>query len=198
MKIYDISQPILGCNVYPGDPIPEKTSIKEMENGDLYNLSSVNMCVHNGTHIDAPRHFIKDGNNVEDICLDKFIGFAYVTEHNGEVTAKDAISIIEKARECDVRAAKRILFKGNVVVTAEAARVFAEAELHLLGNESQSVGPENAPMEVHLILLSSEVVLLEGIRLDKVQEGVYFLNAAPINLNGCEGAPCRAVLVDLE
>ena len=198
MKIYDISQPIIGCKVYPGDPIPEKTSIKEMENGDLYNLSSVNMCVHNGTHIDASRHFIKDGNNVEDICLDKFIGFAYVAEHNGEVTAKDAISIIEKARECDVRAAKRILLKGNVVVTAEAARVFAEAELHLLGNESQSVGPENAPMEVHLILLSSEVVLLEGIRLDKVQKGVYFLNAAPINLNGCEGAPCRAVLVDLE
>ena len=198
MKIYDISQPIFGCKVYPGDPIPEKTSIKEMENGDLYNLSSVNMCVHNGTHIDAPRHFIKYGNNVEDICLDKFIGFAYVAEHNGEVTAKDAISIIEKARECDVRAAKRILLKGNVVVTAEAAGVFAEAELHLLGNESQSVGPENAPMEVHLILLSSEVVLLEGVRLDKVQEGVYFLNAAPINLNGCEGAPCRAVLVDLE
>ncbi len=198
MNIYDISQKIFGCNVYPGDPIPEKTSILDMERGDIYNLSSFNMCVHNGTHIDAPSHFIKKGNNVEDICLDRFIGVTYVAEHNGDVTAEDAISIIEKARECDRRSTKRILLKGNAVVTAEAANVFAEAGLYLLGNESQSVGPENAPMEVHLILLKHEVVLLEGIRLAEVQEGAYFLSAAPINLNGCEGAPCRAVLIELE
>ena len=74
--------------------------------------------------------------------------------------------------------------------------MFADAGLLLLGNESQTVGPENAPMEVHLILLSAEVVLLEGICLAVVPEGVYFLNAAPINLSGADGAPCRAILVE--
>lgn len=67
-----------------------------------------------------------------------------------------------------------------------------------LGNESQTVGPENAPMEVHLILLGANVVLLEGIRLSEVSEGVYFLNAAPLNLSGPDGSPCRAVLIDKE
>ena len=51
-------------------------------------------------------------------------------------------------------------------------------------------------MEVHLILLGAEIVLLEGIRLAQVPEGVYFLNAAPINLGGADGAPCRAILIE--
>ena len=74
--------------------------------------------------------------------------------------------------------------------------MFAAAELLLLGNESQTVGPEDAPMEVHLILLGARVILLEGIRLAEVPEGVYFLNAAPLNLSGADGSPCRAVLVE--
>ena len=53
-------------------------------------------------------------------------------------------------------------------------------------------------MEVHLKLLGAEIVLLEGICLDKVPEGCYFLNAAPINLGGGDGAPCRAILVELD
>jgi len=66
----------------------------------------------------------------------------------------------------------------------------------LLGNESQTVGPEDAPMAVHRLLLGSGVILLEGIRLEEVSDGVYFLNAAPLNLSGADGAPCRAVLID--
>ena len=74
----------------------------------------------------------------------------------------------------------------------------AEADILLLGNESQTVGPEHAPMAVHQILLSADVVLLEGIRLADVTEGVNFLNAAPLNLSGADGSPCRAVLIEAE
>ena len=79
----------------------------------------------------------------------------------------------------------------------EAAKVFAGAEIDLIGNESQTVGPEEAPMAVHKVLLAAEVVLLEGVRLAHVPEGEYLLNAAPINLAGSEGSPCRAVLIEL-
>ena len=81
-------------------------------------------------------------------------------------------------------------------VTLEAAKVFAASKMLLLGNESQSVGPENAPMAVHLALLGSGVVLLEGIRLAEVPQGVYLLNAAPLNLSGADGSPCRAILIE--
>lgn len=198
MKIYDISQEIFGCQVYPGDPMPKKKVLSSMEKGDLYNLTAFSMCAQNGTHIDAPFHFIKDGKTVDSIGLDTFIGVAYVAEHNGIVSADDATEMLEKANKHNSEAAKRILIKGEAEVSAEAAKVFAESNILLLGNESQTVGPENAPMEVHLSLLGAGVVLLEGIRLAEVSEGVYFLNAAPLNLSGADGSPCRAVLISTE
>ena len=156
------------------------------------------MCAHNGTHIDAPFHFIKDGKTIDEICLEAFVGMAYVTEHHGLVTGNDATEIIEKAKKQNLEASKRILIKGEVEVLLEAAKVFASSDILLLGNEPQTVGPQNAPMVVHLTLLGANVVLLEGIRLGEVYEGVYFLNAVPLNLSGADGSPCRAILIDTD
>jgi arylformamidase len=195
MKIYDISQEVFNCQVYPGDPAPEKKVFSFMEKGDLYNLTAFSMCAHNGTHIDAPFHFLQDGKTVDAICLEAVVGLAYVAEHQGIVSGDDAMEIIEKAKEQNPEAAKRILIKGAAEVSLEAAKVFASSELLLLGNESQTVGPEDSPMTVHRILLTANVVLLEGIRLAEVSEGIYFLNAAPLNLAGADGAPCRAILI---
>ena len=195
MKIYDISQEVFSCRIYPGDPTPEKKILSSMENGDLYNLTAFSMCAHNGTHIDAPRHFMKDGKAVNAMGLESFVGMAYVAEHRGIVSGDDAARIMESAKAQNLEAAKRILIKGDAEVSAEAAKVFADAGILLLGNESQTVGPEDAPMQVHLILLSANVVLLEGIRLAEVSQGVYLLNAAPLNLSGADGAPCRAILI---
>ena len=195
MKIYDISQEVFGCAVYPGDPKPEKKTMMQISEGAVCNLSAFSMCAHNGTHVDAPLHFIDGGKSVDRVALDRFIGYAYVAAHEGDILAADAERILEKAAERDARAAERILVKGRAVMTAEAAKVFAEKKIRLFGNESQTVGPENAPMEVHLIMLGAEIVLLEGIRLADVEEGVYLLHAAPLNLGGAEGAPCRATLI---
>ena len=198
MKIYDISQEVFNCQVYPGDPMPEKRELKSMEKGELYNLTVFSMCAHNGTHIDAPRHFIQGGKTVDEISMDAFIGMAYVAEHSGVVTDNDATEIIANAKKQNMEAAKRILIKGEVEVSLEAANVFASSNILLLGNEPQSVGPQETPMAVHLALLSVDVILLEGIRLSAVPEGVYFLNAAPLNLAGTDGSPCRAVLIDIK
>ena len=195
MKIYDISQEVFHCQIFPGDPTPQKKVIFSMEKGDPYNLSTFSMCAHNGTHIDAPFHFFKDGKTVEAISLEAFVGMAYVAEHQGIVSGDDAVKIMEKAKKQNPDSAKRILIKGAAVVSAEAAKVFASSGILLLGNESQTVGPEDAPMEVHQILLGGNVILLEGIRLTAVSEGVYYLNAAPLNLSGADGSPCRAVLI---
>ena len=197
MKLYDISQEVFSCAVYPGDPSPQREIMLNMNDGAVCNLTALRMCAHNGTHVDAPYHFINDGKTIDQVSLERFVGFCYVAEHDGEVTAEAAKNMLQKAEEANADAAKRILIKGKAEVYAEAARVFAKAGVVLVGNESQTVGPENAPMEVHLILLGAEVVLLEGIRLTEVPEGVYLLNTAPLNLGGADGAPCRAILLDM-
>lgn len=191
MKIYDISQGVFDCKVYPGDPKPEKQILCATDAGDLYNLTAFSMCAHNGTHIDAPFHFLGNGKTVGQMELRIFVGDCYVARHNGDVSAADAAAILQKAAD-----APRILIAGAVVVTPEAAEVFANSGICLVGNESQSVGPENAPMQVHKILLAKDVALLEGVVLTDIPEGRYFLSAAPLNLGGADGAPCRAYLIE--
>lgn len=191
--IIDISQEVFSCKVFPGDPAPASQRVLSIEQGDVCNLTSFSMCAHNGTHVDVPFHFLPNGNTIEKVDLDAFVGDCFVTYHEGNVTADDAANILAKAKSAG--ACERILIAGKATVTAEAAQVFAQSKIKLLGNESQTVGPEDAPMEVHKILLGADVVLLEGIVLKDVDEGQYLLSAAPLNLAGCDGAPCRAVLV---
>lgn len=193
MTVIDISQEVFSCQIFPGDPKPEKTALLRLADGDVCNLTAFSMCAHNGTHIDAPYHFIEDGKRVDELDVSVFVGDAYVARCEGCVTAAEARRVLALAAA--ENAAERILIAGRATVTAEAARVFADAGVKLLGNESQTVGPEDAPAEVHLILLGAGVVLLEGVRLGGVAVGKYLLSATPLNLGGCDGAPCRAVLV---
>ena len=193
MNIIDISQEVFTCNVFPGDPPPQKDRQMSIAEGDICNLTNLSMCAHNGTHVDAPFHFIDGARTIDEMGLEPYVGDCYVARHDGDVTSEDADRILKKAALAG--ADKRILIGGKATVTSGAAKVFADGGIVLLGNESQTVGPEDAPKEVHMILLGKEVTLLEGIVLNDVSEGKYFLSAAPLNLGGCDGAPCRAYLI---
>ena len=194
MKIIDISQEILSCRVYEGDPVPQGERIMDMKKGGTYNLSTLSMCAHNGTHVDAPLHFYEDGKSVDQMSLEHFVGECFVAEASENLGSQEAYQILEKANA--LKAQKRILIKGEAIVTEEAAQIFADAEVLLVGVESQSVGPEKAPMRVHKILLGKNVALLEGLVLENAREGRYLLNAAPLNIRGFEGSPCRAILIE--
>ncbi len=193
---YDISQEVFNCTVFPGDPQPRRMTPQLISKGDICNLTELEMCAHNGTHVDAPYHFINEGKTIDQVSLDRFIGDCYVVWHEGSVSAENAREFLHRAEAAG--AAERLLIGGKATVTLEAAEIFAAAGLKLIGNESQTVGPEDAPKAVHLALLGAEVVLLEGIRLSGVKEGKYFLMAQPLNLGGSDGSPCRAVLADLK
>ena len=191
--ILDITQELFSCRVFPGDPAPKRERISSMEDGAAYNLTALSLCAHNGTHADAPFHFIREGKTIGELDPAIFLGPAFVYTCAGELTGERAEALLGLAARCG--AGQRLLLRGECVVTAEAARVFAASPLRLLGVESQTVGPEEAPMEVHLILLGAGKVLLEGLRLGKVPDGRYFLSALPLNLGDADGAPCRAVLM---
>jgi arylformamidase len=175
MRLIDITQPLFECAVYPGDSAPTITRLKTVA-ADKYNLSDISLCVHNGTHIDAPCHFIEDGAGVGDLPLEVFYGKCVVADNPV--------------------AAERLLIKGDYVLTAEDARRLVAWGVRLVGVESQSVGPADAPLEVHTILLGAGIVPLEGLRLSHVASGEYTLAAFPLNLGAdCDGAPVRAVLL---
>ena len=120
MKIIDISQELISCKVYPGAPHPSLTKLKSTDEGELYNLSELTPCVHNGTHNDTPFHFMPGGNTVEKMPLDAFVGECYVARYNGDLSAEAAEKIL-----CDADGAERILIGGNATVTEDSAGIFA-------------------------------------------------------------------------
>ncbi len=189
MRVYDISQEVFSCAVYEGDISPTCDRVKDYVKGDVYALSNFTMCAHNGTHIDAPRHFIDGGDTVDKIPLECFIGKCRVSTVSGDVTADTFSAILRDGDE-------RLCLRGDAIITEDGADYLIKRGIKLIGVEGQSVSDPDAPMRVHTVLLRAGVMILEGLRLSDVPDGEYFLFSAPLNLGGCEGAPCRAVLID--
>ena len=113
MKVFDISQEVFSCNVFPGDPSPEREIKLSISEGAVCNLTAFNMCAHNGTHVDAPYHFINEGKTIDQVDLDRFIGYAYVFEHEGDVKKEDAEAMIKKAKSVDSPSAPQALCVGG-------------------------------------------------------------------------------------
>lgn len=190
MKYYDITQELFSSNVYPGDKVPTFTRISDMNEGKNCNVTELEMNAHNGTHVDAPRHFVRDGLTIDELPLETLIGECEVVtfEHQVGRAELEGLHLAE-------RGVKRLLCKGGVSINMSGAKYLTEVGVLLVGVETQSVAPQEAPMPVHVELLSHGIIALEGLVLDEVSDGVYTLFAAPIKLGGSDGAPCRAVLL---
>lgn len=190
MNIIDISKDISSCEIYPGDPPTIITLEKSLADGDSCNLSSINMGLHNGTHSDAPLHFLEDGETIDNVSLDRYIGeCAVVAAPDGPITGE----FVEKYfPRCE-----RILVKtgGNGYFTQSAASEIALRGTRLLGTDALSVGTEGIQGEIHRELLGASIAILEGLELSDVTPGRYFLIAAPLKIGGVEAAPVRAVLI---
>ena len=57
---------------FPGSPKPQFISWSDIKN-DGYNLELLFFSSHTGTHLDAPYHFVKNGQKINQIPLDRLI-----------------------------------------------------------------------------------------------------------------------------
>lgn len=187
MRIIDITRELMTAPVYPGDPAPKTEPLCRMTYGDVCNTTALSACLHNGTHLDAPLHFIEDGTDIASVPLTQCVGECSVVELSGMLTGQQLERLLPRLEE-------RVLIKGDVEMTPSAAFVLTDNGVKLLGVEAPSVAMQQTA-EVHRQLLGSGMVLLEGLDLSQADEGTYFLFAAPIKVGGADGAPVRAVLV---
>ena len=191
MNIFDISRDLITSEVYPGDPEPRIKRVTNIDNGAEYNLSTVFMGLHNGTHIDAPLHFLDDGKDISSVDLTAFIGPCVVIEvPEGIITG----AVVERYFP---RNTKRILIKskGKAFLHETAATELSYLGYYLVGTDAQSIETEESGGRTHKALLMDDVAILEGLDLSKVSEGDYFLVAPPLKIDGAEAAPCRALLI---
>ena len=212
--IYDISSPISNnMPVWPGDPPVSFRHLSKIEDGDNATVTEFRMSVHTGTHIDAASHFISGAQTVDQIALDKMIGQVLVLDvdqsetcinekvlksHHLKQKLSDIRKILFRTRNSLLWQAPSSMFQTDYVgIDRSGAEYLTQFDLDLIGVDYYSIALFNESREPHIILLQKEIVLLEGINLSSVTEGFYQLYCFPLNIIGCEGAPARAILVDI-
>ena len=190
MLLYDISREIFSAPVYPGDPKPVWKNIRTIGDDSRFNLSSVSMCTHVGTHIDAPLHYDEEGADIGSMKLSAFCGKCTVVTIDGILTGEDMERLLPHC-------CKRLIFhgSGNAYLSVSAARVIADSKLRLVGTDAMSVAPPFDEMMPHLELARAGIAVLEGLYLEGVEDGEYTLAAFPLKMKGPEASPCRAVLM---
>ena len=189
MKIHDITRDLLTAPVFPGDITPTAVSVSSTADGDTHNKVHLLLSSHSGTHIDAPAHFVHGARTIDQMELSRFVGLCTVWETCGEFTVAEIAPVLAV---CE----KRLIIKGDIVITRETAQAIVDAGILLLGTECLSVGKEGTFTDIHLILLGGETLILENIDLSTVVQGRYTLCALPLKIGGCDGAQCRAVLIE--
>ena len=122
----------------------------------------------------------------------------YITEeHVAGIRLDGATRVLFKTRNSELLHQKEYN-PDFVAFSVEAAQSLVELGVELVGLDYLSVAHADEQVPVHRAFLDHGVVLLEGIDLSAVAPGRYELMCLPIPLGDSDGAPCRAVLRDLE
>jgi arylformamidase len=209
MKIFDVTVPIKNfMPVWPGDPQVENRLVSSIEKGEEANVTNIQMSAHTGTHIDAPKHYIKSGTAIEGLSLTTLLGEVEVVEIDFQNSQIDALTLIKVNRN---EWSQRVLFKTNnsnlrllekdyfyqnfTALLPDAAEYLVQKGVKLVGIDYLSIAPFENGSDTHIILLENDVVVLEGLNLADISPGIYELIALPILLEGAEGSPARVLLI---
>ncbi|MHA7733143.1 cyclase family protein [Nitrosopumilus sp. S6] len=163
---------------------------------------------HTGTHIDAPLHFIKNGDSIEKIPLEKIVGEVTIVDFSDlkENTA------IQKEMLSEIKISKRMIFrfgwqkywnskkfyKNYPYFTEDAANYLISKGIEVIGYDTPS--PDNSNTDeneidspIHKIFLDNRVVLLEYLaNLNKLETlNGWNLVVAPMKIEGSDGSPSR-------
>ncbi len=193
MLLYDISRDVFKSEIYGGDPEPKAEWLSKIEYGGEYNLSRIDMCTHTGTHIDAPFHYLDDGDKIGDLPLSRFYGACTVVTINGLITGEDMEQILPHCR-------KKVLLRGEgeAFLTPSAVFVMSDYGVELIGTDGLSLAMPEDDFDIHRELFLNNILILEGLDLSRAPDGDYVLCAFPLKLTSLEASPARAVLLAQE
>lgn len=207
-RIYDISVPVkTGGLVYPGNPEIAIELQQAVARGAGANVSSIHFGSHTGTHVDAARHFFDDGEPVDRIDLSVLVGPAIVLSFDDGITAVTASDLEKK----DLRDHTRVLLRtrnSSFILASEfhrdytylapdGAEYLVQKGVKLVGSDYLSIEQfHSGHHKTHRTLLGANVVIVEGLSFGAVQPGEYEFICLPLRLEGIDGAPARAILID--
>jgi arylformamidase len=210
MEIIDISRGLSDSLApWPGDTAFHFQLNWKMAEGATVNVGKFGMGVHNGTHVDAPFHFDPDGETIEQLALEAFVGPAVVMDLTEtlakgmrEISVTDLESIAAELRDAPRLLLKtgawrdsRIFPKEIPVISAAVPPWLQARGVKLLGLDLPSVDPiDSKELSNHHLLAAAGITIVESLDLSEVQGGHYHFAALPLKIEDADAAPARAIL----
>ena len=215
MKVIDLTQTISeNIPTFPGSPQPNFINWESIEK-DGYNLELLFLSTHTGTHIDAPYHFNKKGQKIDQIMTKRLVTEAVLIKIGkgpNQAIIKDDIQKFEKKygkiddgstvifhTSWQKNQSKRSYFLKNPGLGVSAAKYLASKKINLVGIDSPNIDlGKNGKFSVHRVLAKNGILIVENLaNLDKIHSEKFHLIVAPLKLKNASGSPVRAMaLVD--
>lgn len=202
MKMYDITGEIFeGMAVYKDKP-EKQPKINQLTNGYVTE-TRMEMDVHTGTHIDAPLHMTVDGETFESISLDKLVGKCKVLD----LTASENGILKAELEEFKLEKDDFVLFKTKnsfddhfnfdfIFLAEDGAEYLSEIGVRGVGIDALGIERSQEGHPTHKTLFAHDIIIIEGLRLKEVEQGEYFMVAAPLKLVGTDASPARVMLFE--
>ncbi|KAK9942016.1 hypothetical protein M0R45_007706 [Rubus argutus] len=186
---------------------------KSMKNGSRSNASVFKLPTHTGTHVDSPGHYIDHyldaGFDVDTLDLEVLNGPALLVDvpRDKNITAEvmKSLNIPKGVRRVLFRTLntdRQLMFKNTfdtsfVGFMKDGAKWLVEnTDIKLVGIDYLSVGAFDDLLPSHLVFLESrEIIVVEALKLDDIQAGIYSVHCLPLRLLGAEGSPIRCILI---
>lgn len=216
MPWYDLSHPFYeGMNCLSFLPPPRIRTVKDVERDPL-NVMEYTFVTHLGTHVDAPRHFVRGGETVDQLALDRLTGPGAV------------VAVPRRAPEpitaADLEAAGRHVRPGDLLLihtgwsekfgtpdydlhpylAADAAEWILERRVKFVGvdlvtpDTPVALRPPGFNWPIHRRLLGAGVLIAENLcQLEPLAGRRAQVVAAPIKIAGGDGAPARILATPL-
>lgn len=216
-RIVDLSVPVdAGTVVYPGDPAP-RLSVHSTIERDGFNLLDVTMGSQSGTHVDAPYHFEEEASPIDGVDLNLFMGPAVVVdatglgprgvidrEHVRPVVDRLGPGVIVLLHTGWSRHYGEPAYFEHPYLDADACawmlelgvRAFCVDAINL--DETPDDGHPGVGFPVHHLIARAGGIIGENFtNLERVDWDDLFVCCLPIALTGADGAPVRAVALQL-
>jgi arylformamidase len=191
--------------LFPGDPIFCCKNLSSLKNGDAFELQNLSFGNHTGTHIDFPSHVMSDGKNSSDFSINDLIGDGIIIEvpnQRKSIKKKDIQNIsIQKNdfvffKTSNSELLKKGIFDENFVyIEPEAAKMLLEKKVKVVGIDYLSpdkIDAEDLP--VHKILLSNNILIVEGLNLHGIHPGRCKIYIMPLKVPNLDGLPARVIM----
>jgi arylformamidase len=202
MKMYDVTGTIYEeMTVYKNKP-EKQPKMNQVTNGYVTE-TRLEIDVHTGTHIDAPRHMVVDGDTFETIPMEDLVGQCKVfdlTQVDDGISKKD-LERFDIQKDDFVFLKTKNSFEDTfnfdfIYLAQDGAEYLSQLGIRGVGIDTLGIERSQEGHPTHKTLFAKKIIIIEGLRLKEINQGEYFMVAAPLKLVGTDGSPARVLLFE--